>query len=324
MRKQQIRTIMLLTLALCALTSAANAVSLTAIYDFTDLNPLTTSFEGLDFTNDGTLWITSSPNGYDANGKLLPGSLLGVDLDTETVNFQQNFSRTTLINPVALASDGETLFIGNNGKAGYGIDLADPIYKGVIDPETGNVSLTKVFTLPGTNFWTGVQGVCAEPEGSAFLNGSLYFSCQDGKDIIKVNPLTGKVEDRYAMGVQLLGLGATADSLILGDYTNHQLQIFNVATNTITQTIDLADLFVGAQSDYTKLTGELYEVTIADNNDIRYIPDPDGIAYRNGKIYMTFEHDLRVYEIALGTPEPGTLLLIGSGLIGLAALRRKR
>ena len=314
MNKQQMRLIVLLALSVCAVASAANAVSLTAIYDFTNLNPFTTSFEGLDFTNDGTLWITSSPNNA-------PDTLLAVDLSTETVKSQQS---TNLLNPVALASDGTNLFIGNDGKAGSGIDLADPIYKGVIDPVTGNVSLTKVFTLPGTNFWTGAPGVCAEPEGSAYLNGSLYFSCQDGKDIIKVNPLTGKVEDRYAMGVQLLGLGATEDSLILGDYTNHQLQIFNVATKTITQTIDLADLFVGPQSDYTKLTGELYEVTIADNGDIRHIPDPDCIAYRNGKIYITFEHDLRVYEIALGTPEPGTLLLIGAGLLGLAALRRKR
>ena len=129
MRKQQIRTIMLLTLAVCALTSAANAVSLTAIYDFTDLNPLTTSFEGLDFTNDGTLWITSSPNNA-------PDTLLAVDLSTETVKSQQSIN---LLNPVALASDGTTLFIGNNGKtvSKYGItyDSQDPIYKGVIDPE---------------------------------------------------------------------------------------------------------------------------------------------------------------------------------------------
>lgn len=80
------------------------------------------------------------------------------------------------------------------------------------------------------------------------------------------------------------------------------------------------------------MTGMEYEVDVENaGKDIRRIPDPDGIAYRNGKIYMTFEHDLRVYEISLGdpptataTPEPGTLLLVGLGLLGLAARLRKK
>ena len=130
-----------------------------------------------------------------------------------------------------------------------------------------------------------------------------------------------KVLENINFGVNLLGLGATEDSLIVGDYTNHTLLIYHVASMTITKEIHLDALF-GANSDYAALTGASYSVQALDG--LRNIPDPDGLAYRDGKIYMTFEHDPRVFEITLSTPEPGTLLLIGVGLVGLAGLKKKR
>lgn len=47
-----------LFMGMATMTAAsADAASLTAIYDFRDqLDATTTSFEGLDFTNDGKLW----------------------------------------------------------------------------------------------------------------------------------------------------------------------------------------------------------------------------------------------------------------------------
>jgi hypothetical protein len=123
---------------------------------------------------------------------------------------------------------------------------------------------------------------------------------------------SGKVIESIDFGSDLLGLGATDDgALIVGDYTNHALVIYDVATQSARETIYLADLFPN------------YEVEVSPG-DVRHIPDPDGLAYRDGKIYMTFEHDLQVYEIALATPEPGTLLLIGSGLLALIGWKRKR
>ncbi len=99
-------------------------------------------------------------------------------------------------------------------------------------------------------------------------------------------------------GVTALGLGATDDgSLIIGDYANHDLLLYDVQSDTIASRIDLNALFTG------------YEVV-----------DPEGlfdtfpiltVSPMEWQIYMTFEHDLRVFEISLKeppvvTPEPGT------------------
>lgn len=320
---KKVSVVLLVCVVIFTLSSLAKAASLTGIYDFSDqLDAATTSFEGLDFTKDGTLWITSAPNSGVK-------SVLAVNLADEKI---LSNTQTSLFNPVALASDGTQLFIGNNYKAGSGLDRADKVYAGnVISPEKGiTVSTKPIFTL-GVYGFLGLDSTktCLEPEGAAYLEGFIYFSCQDSNEVIKVNPANGAVVERYNIGVSVLGVGATENQLILGDYTNHALLLYDVIKKEITETISLDTLFVGAESDYFDLTKELYEVTIVDNGDIRYIPDPDGIAYRDGKIYMTFEHDLRVFEISLdeppvATPEPGTVLLLGLGLLGLTAGLRKQ
>lgn len=290
--------------------------SLTHIYDFSYLDVTKTSFEGLDFTTDKTsgdvtLWITSSTT-KQMFGQEVPymQQLLGVDLVNSKVveNFSYNQWKGSF-NPVGLASDGENLFITNNLKGVGGLyeDLSKP-----------DGAVTYLAGIDST--------VCKEPEGSAFLNGFVYVSCEDTKNVVKIDPKTGAMENIMNFDYNPLGLGATENALIVGDNTNHLLRLYDVVSGVELGNINLADLFVGANSDYTKLEGKEYGVDVT-KDDHRNIPDPDGIAYRNGKIYMTFEHDLRVYEIglpAVSTPEPGTLLLLGAGLIGLSALKKKR
>ena len=326
-------------IAIFGLASISSAASLTNIYDFSYLDPTDIAFEGLAFTDDGTLWITSAPNldleqaaldtlkGKDVE---LNHKLLGVDLETESV---KSVSELDMWNPVGLASDGTELYIANNHKTGdlqstgflgslvASIIGPDEVFKGTVDPYTNQVTTSQDFSFP--------SGAIDEPEGAAYLNGNLYFSGQDSNNIVEVDSTTGEITGNYDMGISMLGLGATEDSLIIGDYTNHNLLLFDVVSSTVTKTISLADLFVGVDSDYHALTGEEYAVEIIDdsgNGGIRYIPSPSGIAYKDGSIYMAFEHDLRVFEISLddtsSVPEPSTAILLILGLVGLGFIRR--
>jgi glutamine cyclotransferase len=282
-----------------AVASLASAASLTGVYDLRDqLQGTPTVFEGLTFTDDGTLWITSAPDtASDPLSLFLPDTLLEVQLDFDAktgnvANISPYNQFTWSFSPVGLASDGTNIFVANN--------IGDSVYT------TTTTGIATYLSNDINNYG------CNEPEGSAYLGGFVYIGCEDTQNILKLDPSTGLVVQNIALGVSVLGLGATDDgALIIGDYTNHDILIYDVATNNVRETIDLESLFVN------------YEVEVTPD-DIRHVPDPDGLAYRDGKIYMTFEHDLQVYEITIATPEPGTLLLIGSGLLALAGLRRKR
>ncbi len=264
------------------LSVVAQGVSLTNIYDFsTQLSTDSVSFEGLTFTDDGTLWISSAPNSGTAQ-------LFSVDLDTTSILSQSDYSNavtgdafggwlTSPFNPVALASDGTDLFVGSNGKSTW-------LYNYLYSTDSSGTLGDDPVQFSGS--------ACNDPEGATYLNGDFYVTCEESDTVVKLNS-DGSVETVLS-GFTALGLASTDSELIVGDYDNHDLVLYDLTLGLETERIDLETLFPD------------YEVEVSPG-DIRCVPDPDGLAYWNGAIHMSFEHDLRVFEISLdeqATPSP--------------------
>ena len=291
----------LLAAALLAVAGAAQGATLTAIHDFRYLAnnqfpALVYEFEGLAFTNDGSLWASIAANPSGAAKEFWK-------LDLLSNNFADKIPDTVfglLGNPVALAGAGPQLIVGENFH------------------QFGNVIWAFTPGVNGNNpDWSFLlnANTCGQVEGAAFAGGKLYVTCQNDGTILKIEPVTGTVLGSFSLGAQLLGLEMMDNThLLVGDYSHHKLLVFDLGTGQVTDSIDLASLFVGYSVEVTK-------------DDWRTIPDPDGLAYRNGTIYMSFDGDLRIFEITTGAPgagavpEPGTLALLGLALFALAALR---
>lgn len=278
-----------------ALTMAGTvrAADLTAIYDFrylaqNDFPALVYEFEGLAFTDDGRLWASIA-----ANPRRSLRALWKLNLQSNTVEISipdTLYGRravSPLLNPVGLAGAGNQLIVAENLH-----ELGNVIW--AFRP---NVA-TSTPSNPDWSFRLPAR-ICNEVEGAAFAGGMLYVTCQNDGTIREIEPITGALGRTFALGGELLGLEMMDDTrLLIGDYSNHQLLVFDLVTGRVTEAIDLESLFTGADSDYFRLTGEIYSVVVVPGETARTMPDPDCLAYRNGKIYMSFDGDLRIFEIS--------------------------
>lgn len=315
-------------LALLVFARAAQAAALTGIQDYRylvsglpsperEFPALFHEFEGLAFTADGSLWasIAADPLGTRRE-------FWRLDVKDNVVHqaiADSRFEPTAqFANPVALAGAGAQLIVGENFHAfrSRGFPLNDILW-----------AFTPGVSTPAVPDWTFSLAVtdCDEVEGAAAARGKLYVSCQGDGTILELDPQSGQVGRKFALNAQLLGLEAIDDRrLLVGDYSNHRLLVFDLGLEQVSESIDLASLFRGPGSDYFRLTGEDYLVQVVPSEGFRRTPDPDGLAYRDGTIYMAFDGDLRIFAISLNVSEPGTVALLGLALLGLAWLGRRR
>jgi hypothetical protein len=322
----RVRTpILWLGILLCALAAPAHPYSLTGIHDFRPLvtgdmsltdaqrqyPALVYEFEGLTFTQDGSLWAAIAADPAGAKREFWKLDLQNHTATTRIPDPVQYHPQNSLglANPVGLASNGNQLIVGENGHA-YG-------------------NLIWAFTPGNANTydWYFVKdaGSCNEVEGLAHTGGKLYASCQNNKKILEIADTQGTVSNSFTFQDQVLGLEETDDGrLIVGTYPSRELLIFDPSGNKPTETISLDTLFKGQDSDYYRLTGMEFSVQVVPTESARTMPDPDALAFRDGKIYMAFDGDLRIYEISPApVPEPETyaLMLAGLALIGLKLAR---
>jgi hypothetical protein len=328
-------------------TQAHPAYSLTGIYDFRPLvtgrpdlftpeqrqyPALVYEFEGLAFTQDGSLWasIAADPGGasrelwkLDLQNKQKTQSILDPvwSFEVQTPLGPLTYS---IANPVGLAAHGDQLIVGENFQRAR--DLVNSS-GGLAQATIHDViwGITPGNSTPDWSFPLNTSA-CDEIEGMAYSGGKLYATCQNDKKVLEINPATGAVSNTFPFADQVLGLAETDDGrLIVGAYPSRELILFDPAGLRPSETISLNDLFFGPGSDYHALTGEVYSVQVVASEAARTRPDPDGLAYRNGKIYMSFDGDLRIYEIS-AVPEPETyaMMLAGLALVVAVAWRRKQ
>ncbi len=323
---------LLFGLGLSILGIPLQAATLTAIHDYwhlvsgldspKNLYPsLSHEFEGLTFTADGSLWAAIAPNPLDAKREFWR-----LDLSTNSIaeSIADSFHAPSLplllpplVNPVALTANAGQLIVGENYRALRERHLP------LLTSNDMIWAFTPGSSTPAKPDWSVplAPAACDGVQGAAFAAGKVYISCGANQSIVEIDAakhtLTGK---HFDFAFEPLGLEAIDDThLIVGDYANHQLRVFDLENKKLTETIDLNSLFVGEDSDYFGLTGQKYSVQVVPSEDLpRDIPDPDGLAYRDGKIYMAFDGDLRIFVISMSLPEPGTLLLVAAALAALA------
>jgi len=328
-------------------TQAHANYALTGIYDFRTLvtgHPelftqeqrnypaLVYEFEGLAFTQDGSLWASIAADPSTASKELWKLDLQNRQKTQSILDPGWSFAVQTplgamtysIANPVGLAASGGQLIVGENFQRardyvnGSGGLVQATIHDVIWGITPGN-------STPDWSFSVNTSA-CDEIEGLAYSGGKLYATCQYDKKILEINPATGAVSHTFTFADQVLGLSETDDGrLIVGAYPSRKLILFDPAGGRPDETISLSDLFLGTGSDYYKRTGEVYSVQVVSTEGFRTMPDPDGLAYSNGKIYMSFDGDLRIFEIS-AVPEPETyaMLLAGLALVGAVAWRRKQ
>jgi uncharacterized protein (TIGR03118 family) len=237
----------------------------------------------------------------------------------------------TLVDSTGFGAVYKGLAIGTTAQGTYlyAADFRNNLI--TVIPGTGAPSLSGTFTDP--NLPAGYA-----PFNIQNINGKLYvtYAVQDaakhddvsgpGNGIVDVFDLQGNLIQRliskgslnspWGMAIAPAGFGSFGSDLLVGNFGDGKINVFDPLTGTFINQLDGANGLPIVNSG-------LWDLTFGNGgnggsaSDLYFtagIPGPDQVE----------DHGLFGSIAPTATPEPGTLTLIGSGLFGLIARRRRR
>jgi hypothetical protein len=234
------------------------------------------------------------------------GALTGIDFDNSgrlwgsQLFGRGSFSRLLEINPNtgSLVNDVGNIYTDANDPTNTRIAIGDLAYNSVTDTLYGITSdAAPPGGIPGDGIYTIDTGT-----GLATFVGSTIWDTTAGIAFDTAGTL-------YALGFDpLVGPGGTNMLFTLDALTGAELSRV---------TVDIND-FIFSGLGINPLTGEIY-ATESQTGEIYTVDEVTGAMTATGKPSGEF-----VSDIAFRIPEPGTLAVLGLGLVGLALIRRRR